>query len=80
MCDNPCTVCRRLVVSNSITFAAGNVVINIPEAVYAAGCKYCIMLNQPMPTTATAIQITCRSDSFSRRKTAAPSRTSTGAI
>lgn len=53
MCDNPCTVCRRLVVSNSITFDAGNVVINIPEAVYAAGCKYCIMLNQPIPITAT---------------------------
>ena len=53
MCDNSCMVCRRLVVSNSVTFAGGNVIINIPEGVYAAGCKYCIMLNQPMPTTAT---------------------------
>lgn len=53
MCDTSCMACRRLVVSSNITFAGGNVIINIPDGVYNAGRKYCIMLNQAIPTTAT---------------------------
>lgn len=53
MCNGNCKLCPRLVISNSVSFTAGNLIINIPDGVYSNGCKYCIVVAQSIPTTAT---------------------------
>lgn len=52
-CKPICKMCDKFVASNTITFTGGNVVINLPAGSYQNNCKYCIFLNQPIPTTAT---------------------------
>lgn len=52
-CKNVCKLCDRLVISQSVTFTGGNLVINIPAGSYNNGCKYCIVVAQTIPTTAT---------------------------
>lgn len=52
-CKPTCQLCRRLVISQSVTFAGGNLVINIPEGSYNNGQKYCIVVAQAIPATAT---------------------------
>lgn len=53
-CKNVCRLCDRLVLSSSVTFAtATGLVINIPQATYTNGEKYCIVVAQPIPATAT---------------------------
>lgn len=52
-CSNVCRICRRLVISQSITFTDGNLIINIPAGNYEDGEKYCIVLAQTIPQTAT---------------------------
>lgn len=52
-CKPVCQLCKRLVLSQSITFTGGNVVVNIPDGSYSNGEKYCIVLAQSIPTTAT---------------------------
>jgi len=54
MCKTSCKLCKRLVLSQSITvLTAGSVAVNIPAGNYANGEKYCIVLAQTIPTTAT---------------------------
>lgn len=48
-----CKLCNRLVISDSVTFSGGNVLIDIPAATYGNGCSYCIVVAQAIPTTAT---------------------------
>lgn len=52
-CKPICRACDKFIVSESITFAGGLVVINIPTGTYRNNTKYCIFLNQPIPATAT---------------------------
>lgn len=52
-CKNTCKLCDRLVLSQSITFTGGNLVINLPAGSYNNNCKYCIVLAQTIPTTTT---------------------------
>lgn len=52
-CKPICRLCDRLIISNSVTFADGNVIINIPAGDYRDGCKYCIVIAQARPATAT---------------------------
>lgn len=52
-CKNVCKLCKRLVFSQSITFSGGNLIINIPAGSYNDGEKYCIILAQNIPATAT---------------------------
>lgn len=49
-------LCKRLVISNSVTFTGGNLVINIPQDNYRNDEKYCIVVAQSIPadTTITA--------------------------
>lgn len=56
MCDNTCRLCRRLILSQAITFAGTTLTINIPEGVYGNCEKYCLVLAQAIPdaTTVTA--------------------------
>lgn len=52
-CKPICKLCNKLVISQSITFTDGNVVINLPAASYTNNEKYCIIFAQTIPTTAT---------------------------
>ena len=52
-CQNICKLCPKLVISNSVTFANGNLVINIPVGAYRNGEKYCIVVAQAIPPETT---------------------------
>lgn len=55
-CKPVCKLCDRLIISQSVTFADGTLVVNIPAGNYGNGCKYCIVIAQEIPiaTTITA--------------------------
>ena len=56
-CKASCRLCDKLVISQSVTVVtvAGvdTVVIDLPARAYNDGCKYCIIIAQAIPTTAT---------------------------
>lgn len=53
-CKNVCKLCNKLILSQSVTFAAATgLVINIPEGNYVNGEKYCIVVAQALPATTT---------------------------
>lgn len=55
-CGQTHRLCKRLILSEAITFADGTLTINLPEGSYGNGCQYCIVLAQAIPeaTTITA--------------------------
>lgn len=53
MCANNCKLCNRLVISQSVTFDGTSLVINIPAGGYNDGCRYCVVVAQTIPATAT---------------------------
>lgn len=52
-CNTTCQLCDRLVISQSVTFTDGTLIINIPAGSYANGEKYCLVIAQTIPDTAT---------------------------
>lgn len=54
-CKNICRLCDRLVISTAVNFDAGTneVIIGLPAGTYYNNEKYCIVVAQPIPTTAT---------------------------
>lgn len=52
-CSNHNRLCRRLIISDSVTFASGTLVINIPQGNYSNKEKYCIVVAQNIPDTTT---------------------------
>lgn len=48
-----CNLCNRLVISQAVTFEGGNLVVNLPAGTYNNGEKYCIIVAQAIPDTAT---------------------------
>lgn len=52
-CKPICKLCDKLIISNSVTFTGGNLVINIPAGSYTNGCKYCIVVAQAIPAATT---------------------------
>lgn len=52
-CQTSCKLCDRLVISNSVSFASGVLTINIPAGDYRDGCRYCLVIAQAIPSTAT---------------------------
>ncbi len=52
-CKPVCQLCKRLIISQAITFTGGNLVVNLPDGSYSNGEKYCIVLAQSIPTAAT---------------------------
>lgn len=52
-CKPVCRLCDRLVISQSVTFTGGNLVINLPAGSYNNREKYCIVVAQTIPDTAT---------------------------
>lgn len=55
-CKNVCKLCSHLVISQSVSFTGGNLVITLPAGSYSNGEKYCIVIAQSIPeaTTITA--------------------------
>lgn len=53
MCNNTCRLCKRLILSQAITFTAGTLTINIPAGVYGNCEKYCLVLAQAIPDGTT---------------------------
>lgn len=52
-CPTQKRLCKNLIISSSVTFTDGNLVINIPQGTYSNNCKYCIVVAQSIPTTTT---------------------------
>lgn len=52
-CKNVCRLCDKFVMSQSVTFTGGNLVINLPAGAYNNGCKYCIVVAQAIPAATT---------------------------
>lgn len=56
-CDNNCRICDRIVISTSVTVVTvdgtDTLVIDIPAGSYGNCCKYCLVVAQTIPTTAT---------------------------
>ena len=48
-----CSVCPRLVFSQSISFSDNTLIINLPEGSYNNNEMYCIVLTQKIPETTT---------------------------
>ncbi len=52
-CKNICKLCRKLVLSESVTFSGGQLVIRIPSGSYSDGEKICLVVAQSIPTDTT---------------------------
>lgn len=52
-CKPVCRLCNHLVISQSVTFTGGNLIINIPAGAYNNCEKYCIIIAQAIPTATT---------------------------
>lgn len=52
-CKTICKLCDKLVISQSVTFSDGNLIIDLPAGSYNDGCKYCIVVAQSIPATTT---------------------------
>lgn len=52
-CPTHKRLCDKLIISDSVTFTGGNLVIDLPSASYNNGQKYCIVVAQTIPATTT---------------------------
>lgn len=52
-CVRNCKLCDKFILSQSITFTGGNLVVDLPANSYGNCQKYCIVLAQSIPTAAT---------------------------
>lgn len=52
-CKNVCRLCNRLIISESVAFTGGNLIVNLPAGSYANGEKYCIVVAQTIPEATT---------------------------
>lgn len=56
-CTNKCNLCDNLILSTSVAFTDGQLVIDIPlnevSGPYKDGCKYCIVVAQAIPDGVT---------------------------
>lgn len=59
-CKNVCQLCNKLVISQAVTVVTvdgtDTLVIDLPIRNYGDGCKYCIIVAQTIPATATINQ------------------------
>lgn len=54
-CENVCKLCNKLIISDAVTYTAAtnSLTIDIPAGTYYRGEKYCIVVAQSIPDTAT---------------------------
>lgn len=50
---NNCKLCPRLIISDSVTFTAPNLIIDIPAGAYSNCQQYCIVVAQSIPAATT---------------------------
>ena len=53
ICKNSCTLCRKLIISTSVTWNGTSVVVTIPDGNYLNNERYCIVIAQAIPSEAT---------------------------
>jgi hypothetical protein len=55
VCKNNCKLCKNLIISTAVNFdpATNEVIIGLPDGCYKNCCKYCLVIAQPIPTSAT---------------------------
>lgn len=53
MCKPVCKLCNRLVISQAVTFSGGTLIVNLPAGSYNDSERYCVVIAQAIPTTAT---------------------------
>lgn len=51
--SNTCKLCRRLIISQAVTFANDTLTINLPAGSYNNGERYCIVVAQAIPAATT---------------------------
>ena len=56
-CKNVCRLCDRLVISQSVTYSGGTLIINIPAGSYKDGEKYCIVIAQSIPSAGGRLRL-----------------------
>ena len=54
-CKNVCQLCRNLVISESVSFTGGNLVITIPAGSYLDKRKVCLVIAQKIPDETTIV-------------------------
>lgn len=52
-CNPVKRLCKRLIISQAVTFADNTLIINLPTGSYANNEKYCIVVAQNLPDTTT---------------------------
>lgn len=52
-CIRNCKLCNKFIISQSVTFSSGTLIVNLPDGNYGNGCKYCIVIAQTIPSTVT---------------------------
>lgn len=52
-CRNVCHLCDNFIISNSVTFTGGNLVIDLPAGSYENNRKVCIVVAQSIPDATT---------------------------
>lgn len=52
-CKASCKLCDKIRISQSVTFTDGTLLIDLPAGNYGDNCKYCIVIAQAIPDTAT---------------------------
>ena len=52
-CKPICTLCRKLRISQNVTFSNDTLIINLPAGSYNDGEKICIIVAQSIPSTTT---------------------------
>lgn len=52
-CKNVCRLCDNFIISQSVAFVGGNLVINLPAGSYANNRKVCIVITQAIPNATT---------------------------
>lgn len=52
-CKPVCRLCDKFILSESVSFTGGNLIINLPAGSYKDGCKYCIVVADALPNTTT---------------------------
>lgn len=50
---NTCRLCKRLIISQAVTFAADTLTINLPAGAYNNCQRYCIVVAQTIPAETT---------------------------
>lgn len=57
MCNRDCKICDEIIISDAVTVTAidgtNTLVIDIPDGRYIDRCRYCIVVAQTIPNTAT---------------------------